>query len=130
MKGYRQERFQASIDHSLGTEAEENLILAGDRGRILRVHGERVANLASGTDQNLRKISVNPSTGTILIGWQTLVAYYISMKTRPSTKLNIPTTTNLRAADWNHDGTVGLDSWKRRNSTGVLGSKDSGHRRW
>ncbi len=87
--------------------AEENLILAGDRGRILRVHGERVANLASGTDQNLRKISVNPSTGTILIAGNAGCLLHLDEDATVN-KVNIPTTTNLRAADWNHDGTVAL----------------------
>ena len=86
---------------------EENLILAGDRGRILRFHGETVANLASGTTQNLRTISVNPSGGTILIAGNAGCLLQLDEDATFS-KVNVPITANLRAAGWNHDGTVAL----------------------
>ena len=87
--------------------AEENLILAGDRGRILRFHGERVASIASGTDQNLRKISVNPSAGTLLIAGNAGCLLQLDEDATVS-EVNVPTAANLRAADWNHDGTIAL----------------------
>ena len=87
--------------------AEENLILAGNGGRILKVHGERVAVVASGTNQNLRKISVNPSGNNILIAGNAGCLLRLNEDATVS-KVEVPTTANLRAADWNHEGTLAL----------------------
>jgi len=87
--------------------SEESLILAGDRGRILKFQGERAASIASGTDQNLRKISVNPSAGTLLIAGNAGCLLQLDENVTVS-KVNVPTAANLRASDWNYDGTIAL----------------------
>jgi hypothetical protein len=89
--------------------ARDAVILVGDGGQILRVRGEKSVRLASGTDQNLRGISLNPTDGTALIvgnrGTVLLLREDDSVR-----KIDAPTSENLRAASWDSRGTSALIS--------------------
>lgn len=89
--------------------AGRGVIVVGDGGRILRVEGEETADLESGTRQNLRGISVNPTDGTALIigNGGSLLLFDQDAKV---SKVNVATSENLRSASWNLKGTLALIS--------------------
>jgi WD40 repeat protein len=83
------------------------LILVGDKGRILKLQGEKTSNLTSGTLQNLRGVSVNPIDGGILAVGNagTVVMLDDNENVRNVTARG---SQNLRATRWNPDGTLAL----------------------
>jgi len=83
------------------------LILVGDRGRIVKVEGESLISIASGTRQNLRGISVSPLDGSILAVGNAGSAILVDEKT-PLSKMQDLGSENLRAASWNPEGTLAL----------------------
>lgn len=89
--------------------AGDRVILVGDGGQILRVGGKKSIELVSGTHQNLRGISLNPTDGTALIvgnaGTVLLLREDDNIR-----KIDAPTSENLRAASWNSRGTSALIS--------------------
>ena len=94
MKGCRQERFQVSIDHSLGTELKRTSFWQAIEGEFSGFTGKRLPASSSGTDRNLRKISVNPSGGDILIVGNAGCLLHLDEDVTVS-KVNVPTTANL-----------------------------------
>jgi WD40 repeat protein len=97
-----------------------SLILVGDKGRILKVEGERSVIISSGTRQNLRGISVSPVDGSILAVGNAASALLVGEKTKIA-KLQVPSSENLRAASWNPEGTLALIAG---NSGSLLVYKD------
>jgi len=90
------------------------LILVGDKGRIVKLDGERSVSIPSGTRQNLRAISVNPLDGTILAVGNAASAILVDDRVNAS-KLQVPGSENLRAASWNPEGTTALIAGNRGN---------------
>jgi hypothetical protein len=83
------------------------VILVGDKGRVVKLEGERQISLASGTTRNLRGICVNPSDGTILVVGNAGSAIFVHQEVKPMS-LDVSTSQNLRAVSWNDDGTLAL----------------------
>jgi WD40 repeat protein len=96
------------------------LILVGDKGRIVKVEGESLVSIASGTRQNLRGISVSPLDGSILAVGNAGSAILVDEKTNLS-EVWVLGSENLRAASWNPEGTLALIAG---NSGSLLVYKD------
>jgi WD40 repeat protein len=86
---------------------DDELILVGDGGRIVRLEGEQIVDIMSGTRQNLRGISVNRINGTILVvGNEGTVVQLDAGASAP--RVSLLGSQNLRAVSWNLDGTLAL----------------------
>ncbi len=86
---------------------DASLILVGDHGRIVKVENGRFVDIASGTRQNLRGISVNSRDGSILVvGNAGTVVQLDERGLNPRVTALGPQ--NLRAVSWNLDGTLAL----------------------
>jgi WD40 repeat protein len=88
----------------------DRLIVVGDGGQILTIEGEKAVKLVSGTHQNLRGISINPTDGTALIVGNAGTVLLLRREDLSVRRLDAPTSENLRAASWNPRGTSALIS--------------------
>jgi WD40 repeat protein len=88
------------------------LILVGDRGRILKVEGERSVIIPSGMSQNLRGISVSPLDGSILAVGNAASAILLDERMNLG-KVLVPGSENLRAVSWNPEGNLALIAGNR-----------------
>jgi len=88
------------------TGKKGGIIMVGDKGRILKIEGEKSSELP-GTRKNLRGISINPNDGTGLIvgnaGSAMLLDYGPNL-----TGINTSTSQNLRTVNWDCDGELAL----------------------
>lgn len=78
---------------------DNGLVLAGDGGRIIEVHGEKSVVVDSGTRQNLRAVSTNRQDGTTLVVGNsgTVIELY---EDHMHKTINLSTMENLRAVSW------------------------------
>jgi hypothetical protein len=88
------------------TGKQEDVILVGDKGRILKIEGEKFSELL-GTRENLRGISMNPNDGRGLIVGNAGSAMVLENGSNLS-GINTSTSENLRAVSWNSDGELAL----------------------
>jgi hypothetical protein len=86
---------------------QDELLLVGDKGSVMRIQAARSINLDSGTQKNLRGISVNASDGTALIVGNSGTILKFNQK-GDFVNIKSPTTENLRAVSWNPKGTEAL----------------------
>jgi WD40 repeat protein len=92
---------------SLAWNRQDQCLIVGNRGRILRMQDDELIDLDSGTRQNLRGVSVNPSNGTALIAGNEGTLLSLDEEGRIA-RINTSTSENLRATAWNDDGSVAL----------------------
>lgn len=90
----------------------QSVILVGDAGRIVKVQGEKILALKSGTRQNLRAVSVNQSNGTALIVGNQGTIMLFDEGDNP-TMVSHSRGENLRAAAWNPKGNTALIAGNR-----------------
>ncbi len=79
----------------------------GDKGRIIKLHGDKTNNVTSGTLQNLRGVSVNPIDGRILAVGNAGTVVMLDLNEN-ACNVTVRGSQNLRATSWNPDGTLAL----------------------
>jgi len=97
------------------------LTVVGGKGYIARLEQEKVIRIDSGTNLNLRALSVNPVNGTYLIVGNVGTLLLLDEQGRVS-KLASASSENLRAVAWNAEGTMALIAGN--NGTLMRYSKD------
>lgn len=90
----------------------QSFILVGDAGRIVKIRGDVLTTLESGTRKNLRAISLNPRSGATLIAGNEGTIIQLD-EDGISGKMVVPTTENLRAIAWSPDGAAALIAGNR-----------------
>ena len=83
------------------------LTVVGGKGYVARIEDGKVHRLNSGTNENLRAVSANPSDGTALIVGNAGTVFLLN-EDGHFTKLTSPSFENLRAVAWNSVGSMAL----------------------
>jgi len=81
--------------------------VVGAKGYLAELENGKVRHLCSGTNENLRALSVNQSSGSILIVGNAGTVLLLS-EDGQVTKLASPTFENLRAVAWDPSGSIAL----------------------
>ena len=88
-------------------DRQDQCLLVGDNGRILRIQDDRLIDLDAGTRENLRAVGVNQSNGTALIAGNEGTLLSLDEEGHFA-RIYTSASENLRATAWNDDGSVAL----------------------
>jgi len=92
---------------SLAWDRQDQCLIVGNNGRILRIQDDKLIDLDAGTRQNLRAVAVNHSNGTVLIAGNAGTLLSLDEEGHFA-RIDTSTSENLRATAWNDDGSVAL----------------------